>query len=96
MLPTALPLSNRTCKATLGLPQVGIQTIFLTFGLSQHNMSATEISPSPRILVATSPKRGERKKVSWRNLAVGAGMNIFQVTSFGQPMENMKTYVSRP
>ncbi|KAF2623199.1 mitochondrial DNA replication protein [Macroventuria anomochaeta] len=36
----------------------------------------------------------QRKQISWRNLLVGAGMNIFQVTSLGQPMENMKTYVS--
>jgi hypothetical protein len=37
-----------------------------------------------------------KKKTSWSNLFVGAGMNIFQVATLGQPMENMKTYVCRP
>jgi hypothetical protein len=34
-----------------------------------------------------------KKKISWSNLLVGAGMNVFQVSTLGQPMENMKTYV---
>ncbi|KAI0387229.1 mitochondrial carrier [Hypomontagnella monticulosa] len=39
----------------------------------------------------------KRKRTPWRNLAVGAGMNIFQVakvTSLGQPMEVVKTHVA--
>lgn len=34
-----------------------------------------------------------RKKIQWRNLAVGSAMNIFQVTTLGQPMEVLKTHV---
>lgn len=35
-----------------------------------------------------------RREIQWRNLAVGAFMNIFQVTSLGQPMEVLKTHVA--
>ncbi|KAH7215474.1 mitochondrial DNA replication protein [Fusarium oxysporum] len=35
-----------------------------------------------------------RKPISWSNLVVGASMNIFQVTSLGQPMEVVKTHVA--
>ncbi|GME30852.1 mitochondrial DNA replication protein [Neofusicoccum parvum] len=36
----------------------------------------------------------QKKKITWGNLLIGAGMNIFQVTTLGQPLENIKTYVS--
>ncbi|KAI8711085.1 hypothetical protein NCS52_01483900 [Fusarium sp. LHS14.1] len=35
-----------------------------------------------------------RKPISWSNLVVGASMNLFQVTSLGQPMEVVKTHVA--
>ncbi|KAH7245652.1 mitochondrial DNA replication protein [Fusarium tricinctum] len=35
-----------------------------------------------------------RKPVSWSNLLVGAAMNLFQVSSLGQPMEVVKTHVA--
>jgi hypothetical protein len=35
-----------------------------------------------------------RPTVQWRNLAIGAVMNIFQVTSLGQPMEVLKTHIA--
>ena len=38
--------------------------------------------------------QSKRKPIKWSNLLVGAGMNIFQVATLGQPMENVKTYVS--
>ncbi|KAH8734159.1 mitochondrial carrier domain-containing protein [Ilyonectria robusta] len=36
----------------------------------------------------------KKRKTPWSNLAVGACMNIFQVTSLGQPMEVLKTHVA--
>lgn len=39
-------------------------------------------------------KPKEREPVRWKNLAVGAFMNLFQVTTLGQPMEVLKTYVA--
>ncbi|CZR52337.1 related to YHM2-Protein of the mitochondrial carrier family (MCF) [Phialocephala subalpina] len=36
----------------------------------------------------------KKKNLSWSNIAVGAGMNVFQVTTLGQPMEVTKTYVA--
>ncbi|KAG8356564.1 hypothetical protein FVEN_g5721 [Fusarium venenatum] len=46
----------------------------------------------------TSPTLGQiqstRKSISWSNLVVGACLNIFQVTSLGQPMEVVKTHVA--
>ena len=35
-----------------------------------------------------------RQKVQWTNLAIGAFMNIFQVTTLGQPMEVLKTHIA--
>ncbi|KAK7207839.1 mitochondrial DNA replication protein [Myxozyma melibiosi] len=34
------------------------------------------------------------RKVSWSNLAVGAVMNLFQVTTLGQPFEVLKTHAA--
>lgn len=42
------------------------------------------------------PETAAKKTISWSNLAVGAGMNVFQVSSLGQPMEVVKTYVCNP
>ncbi|KAL4798360.1 mitochondrial carrier domain-containing protein [Aspergillus venezuelensis] len=36
----------------------------------------------------------ERRPIPYRNLAVGAVMNIFQVTTLGQPMEVLKTHLA--
>ncbi|KAL4880578.1 mitochondrial carrier domain-containing protein [Aspergillus karnatakaensis] len=36
----------------------------------------------------------ERRPIPYRNLAVGAAMNIFQVTTLGQPMEVLKTHLA--
>ncbi|KAL6922515.1 hypothetical protein FSST1_006541 [Fusarium sambucinum] len=48
--------------------------------------------------VIASPTLGQtqstRKSISWSNLLVGACLNIFQVTSLGQPMEVVKTHVA--
>ncbi|OHW92550.1 mitochondrial DNA replication protein [Colletotrichum incanum] len=36
----------------------------------------------------------EKRKTPWRNLVVGACMNVIQVTTLGQPMEVIKTHAS--
>ncbi|CEL06675.1 Putative Mitochondrial DNA replication protein [Aspergillus calidoustus] len=36
----------------------------------------------------------ERRPIPYRNLAVGAVMNVFQVTTLGQPMEVLKTHLA--
>ncbi|KAL3456171.1 mitochondrial carrier domain-containing protein [Aspergillus heterothallicus] len=36
----------------------------------------------------------ERRAIPYRNLAVGAVMNVFQVTTLGQPMEVLKTHLA--
>ncbi|KAL1915086.1 uncharacterized protein VTP21DRAFT_7567 [Calcarisporiella thermophila] len=46
-----------------------------------------------------APKDGQsvalkKKPVSWMNLAIGAGMNLFEVTTLGQPFEVLKTQLA--
>ncbi|TDZ34278.1 Citrate/oxoglutarate carrier protein [Colletotrichum spinosum] len=43
---------------------------------------------------APEAKTPQKRKTPWRNLAVGACMNVIQVTSLGQPMEVIKTHAS--
>ncbi|KAK1142933.1 hypothetical protein N8T08_007174 [Aspergillus melleus] len=43
---------------------------------------------------AHTPETQERRPIPFRNLAVGAFMNLFQVTSLGQPMEVLKTHLA--
>lgn len=38
--------------------------------------------------------RDQISKIKWANLGVGAVLQVFQVTSLGQPLENIKTYVA--
>ncbi|KAK2796383.1 Mitochondrial DNA replication protein yhm2 [Emmonsiellopsis sp. PD_5] len=49
-------------------------------------MSATQVSPA-----AGSPKHIEKKPVKFSNLLLGAGLNMFEVTTLGQPLEVTKT-----
>ena len=37
---------------------------------------------------------GDKKSVSWINLAVGAGINIFEISTLGQPFEVLKTHMA--
>ena len=41
-------------------------------------------------MAATAPKL-EKKPVKFSNLLLGAGLNMFEVTTLGQPLEVMKT-----
>jgi len=36
----------------------------------------------------------EKKPISWVNLAVGAGLNMFEVSTLGQPFEVLKTHLA--
>ncbi|SCV68667.1 BQ2448_788 [Microbotryum intermedium] len=39
-------------------------------------------------------KKGERRPIAWSNIAVGAVMNMFEVTTLGQPLEVVKTQMA--
>ncbi|PLB51457.1 mitochondrial DNA replication protein [Aspergillus steynii IBT 23096] len=54
-------------------------------------LQATSAAQSTR---ATATDAQERRSIPFRNLAVGAFMNLFQVTSLGQPMEVLKTHLA--
>lgn len=41
--------------------------------------------------VVAAPAKLEKKPVKFSNLLLGAGLNLFEVTSLGQPLEVMKT-----
>ncbi|OQD69401.1 hypothetical protein PENPOL_c002G01941 [Penicillium polonicum] len=43
---------------------------------------------------AQVPPNAEKRPIPSRNLAIGAAMNIFQVSSLGQPMEVLKTHLA--
>lgn len=40
---------------------------------------------------APAPKKLEKKPVKFSNLLLGAGLNLFEVTTLGQPLEVIKT-----
>ena len=41
--------------------------------------------------MSSSPNQLEKKPVKFSNLLLGAGLNMFEVTSLGQPLEVVKT-----
>jgi hypothetical protein len=47
--------------------------------------------PSPVAPTAPAPTKLEKKPVSFSNLLLGAGLNMFEVTTLGQPLEVTKT-----
>ncbi|KAI9046024.1 mitochondrial DNA replication protein [Aspergillus affinis] len=55
---------------------------------------ALHASPTAQPHDAQASDAQERRPIPFRYLAVGAFMNIFQVTSLGQPMEVLKTHVN--
>lgn len=48
-------------------------------------MSAIVTTPAP------APKNLEKKPIKFSNLLLGAGLNMFEVTTLGQPLEVVKT-----
>lgn len=51
-------------------------------------MAATN---SPAAGLAPEPQKLEKKPIKFSNLLLGAGLNMFEVTSLGQPLEVTKT-----
>lgn len=51
-------------------------------------MSAAAVATLP---AAEPPHRLEKKPVKFSNLLLGAGLNLFEVTTLGQPLEVVKT-----
>jgi hypothetical protein len=49
-------------------------------------MSAA-VAPAP----ASQPPKLEKKPIKFSNLLLGAGLNMFEVTTLGQPLEVIKT-----
>jgi hypothetical protein len=49
-------------------------------------MVATTASPAP-----FEEKKLEKKPIKFSNLMLGAGLNMFEVTTLGQPLEVVKT-----
>ncbi len=50
-------------------------------------MSAIDAATAP----AAKPKKLEKKPIKFSNLLLGAGLNMFEVTTLGQPLEVVKT-----
>lgn len=49
-------------------------------------------APADKVIRVTSDgQKIEKKPVKFSNLLLGAGMNMFEVTTLGQPLEVMKT-----
>ena len=51
------------------------------------NMSALDARTAPVV----QPKKLEKKPIKFSNLLLGAGLNMFEVTTLGQPLEVIKT-----
>lgn len=43
------------------------------------------------IVPAAAPRKLEKKPIKFSNLLLGAGLNMFEVTTLGQPLEVVKT-----
>lgn len=54
-------------------------------------MVATIASPSVAAPAAAPAQKLERKPIKFSNLLLGAGLNLFEVTTLGQPFEVTKT-----
>lgn len=50
-------------------------------------MSALDARTAP----VMQPKKLEKKPIKFSNLLLGAGLNMFEVTTLGQPLEVIKT-----
>ena len=49
------------------------------------------MSATPTTLPAMETKKLEKKPIKFSNLLLGAGLNMFEVTTLGQPLEVVKT-----
>ncbi|KAB8263821.1 mitochondrial carrier [Aspergillus pseudonomiae] len=57
-------------------------------------MNAQTAVPTSPVALPSEATGEKRRKIPLRNLGVGAFMNIFQVTTLGQPMEVLKTHLA--
>ena len=48
-------------------------------------------SPVPDPVTPGGPRKLEKKPIKFSNLLLGAGLNMFEVTTLGQPLEVVKT-----
>lgn len=89
-LPTSQLLSG-DCSAHLDTttPRRRSHTLPLVRALSvlHLNMSGFDARTAP----AVQPKKLEKKPIKFSNLLLGAGLNMFEVTTLGQPLEVIKT-----
>lgn len=69
-----------------------IDLLFSEIGPLVNAMAA--VIATPANTTTKSNAKVEKKSIKWSSLAVGAALNIFQVSTLGQPLENLKTYVS--
>ncbi len=46
---------------------------------------------APIMAAPEPPKKLEKKPIKFSNLLLGAGLNLFEVTTLGQPLEVVKT-----
>lgn len=49
------------------------------------------MSAAKQLDLAPAPVQIEKKPVKFSNLLLGAGLNMFEVTTLGQPLEVIKT-----
>ena len=54
-------------------------------------MSVAPPADPPVVRVTSDGRKIEKKPVKFSNLLLGAGLNMFEVTTLGQPLEVMKT-----
>lgn len=55
--------------------------------------SSTSAAQAAQIVESTV-KTKKIKKLSWQNLAIGAGIQVFEVSTLGQPFEVIKTHMA--
>lgn len=54
-------------------------------------MNTTTTNTTNTINLDITPKK---KPVSWQNLAIGATIQVFEVSTLGQPFEVLKTHMA--
>lgn len=44
--------------------------------------------------ISNDQSQYQKRPISWRNLAIGAGIQVFEVSTLGQPFEVLKTHMA--
>merc|ERR1711939_1107231 len=58
---------------------------------SSSTSSSMSAATTGNAMAGTAPPQIEKKPVKFSNLLLGSGLNLFEVTTLGQPLEVMKT-----